>query len=437
MNAGPHHVILAATLSLVLCHAAAAEVTVTFPLQGHYRPGKYMPVRVTSTKPVTAPLVLQAEGAVAVSVAPESGPMNVVVPFLATEAVRSARWEITGVGGGTINAALAPVEPQQVLVGIVGTDAAAATATASELFPGRSVVPVALVGTPPLPGHPAAWEALDVVVFDAADHVFLAELLGRGVSVVVRSQERPGGRWAWQGGPGNWFVRFDAAGPLGIVHPEVYEAVAAWAPGWPAPQRRRAALLAVVFCTVALGATLLPRRRAAAVGVVVVCGMGIGAFAWWGGRQPMVCDVTTAVEVIDVGVTQTDRWTFYRPLADREVAVDWSWRDKPVFASRRHLSQTDLVLHAGPTGRPVRFAWRAAPGTTLAFLGRAFFPTTGDTGPAAPNVPPSPAGQLVAAAGYLSPGDVVLDGPADAARDDASDWSTRWWPEFRIRRAAR
>ena len=427
---------LAAVASLLFCHWCPAQVQVTFPLQGYYRPGKYMPVRVATPAATAAPVVLRADGAVAVSVGPGAGPMNVVVPWLATGEVRSVRWDVAGVGAGTIDAPLTPIDPGQVLVGIIGADANASAAAAAELFPGKSVVPVLLSGTPVMGGDPAAWEALDAAVFDDANHVFLAELLGQGVSVVIRSDARPGGRWGWRGGPGGWFVAFDPTGPFGAIHPDVYAPVGAWQPGWPAPLRRRAILLALVYCLVALAALLWRRTWLAAATVVATSVAAAAGFAWWGNRQPMVCQVDTAVEIVDAGATQADRWTYYRPLRRRDVTVEWPWATKPVFASARHARETDLRLHVGAAGRPAHFTWRAGPGTTLAFLNRGFSPPTGSTAAAAESAPLSPTREL-ALQSYLTPGDVILADPADgAAVDDDAGWLVRW-PCVTVRRGRR
>jgi hypothetical protein len=415
--------------------AAEPPVRVTFPLDGYYRPGKYMPVRIGTTNATAAPVVLRAEGAVSVSVGPGASAIDAVVPWLACDVVCFPRWQLAGVGEGAVDAALVPVEPSQVLVGVVGADAAASTAGVAELFPGRPVVAVTLAATPPMPGHPVAWEALDAAVFDEPDHVFLAELLGQGVSVMVRSQAKPGGRWPWQGGPGRWFVPFDAAGPRGALHPEVYAPVAPWRPGWPAPARRRAVLLAMVFCLVALATTLWRRTWAAALGVVVVAVASAAGFGWWGSRQPAVRELITGVEVCGPGGTQNDHWSYYRPLRPCQIAITWQWRTKPVFASAGHLRETDIHLDVGAAGRPSGFTWQSRAGVTLAFLGRRFDPSVGIPGPTTRTPPSSPTRELVAEC-YAAPGDVASDDARDAAGSDDGDWS-EYWPPITVQRPAR
>lgn len=409
------------------------QVQISFPLQGYYRPGKYMPVRVRTDAATPAPVVLKAEGAVDVSVGPGSTAMDTIVPWLAADVVRLPRWEIEGAGGGAVDVKFTAIEPGQVLVGVVSADMAAATAAAAaDLFPGKMVIPLALTGSPPLQGDLEVWEALDAIVVETAGDVPIDDLLGRGVSIVVRSDARPSGVWAWQGGPGRWWMSFDVAGPRGAIHPEIYQPISAWDPGWPAPLRQRAMLLAVVYCLVALAMTLWLRTRQAVLAVVVVSVSAAAGFAWWGSRQSMVWQATTGVTVSRASGTQYDFWTYVRPLRAGDVALDRAWLSKPIFASSRHLAATNLQLHVSSGGRPVRFRWTAKPGTTLAFLRRGFDPAAVGAGLAPAPHAPSPARELVVGS-YIAPGDVVLDTSNDNAPPEPVDW-LQAWPPVIIRR---
>lgn len=433
MNHPNPYYALALLFTLLACPWSAAQVRVTFPLNGYYRVGKYMPVRVTGTD-TASPVVIRADGAVAVSVSPGHTGVDTIVPWLAADEVRTPRWE-SGRATGPIDEPLTPVEPNQALVGVVGPDVGAAAEVAARLFPGKSVVAVPLTGTPPVGGNPAAWEALDAIVFDAPDNVLLADLLRNGMTVVIRSPARPGGDWPWQGGPGRWFLRFDAAGPPGAIHPDVYDAVAAWRPGWPAPLRRRALLLTAVLCIVALGITLWRRTFRAALAVAAASVAAAAGLAYWGARQSMVCEISTGVSIVSNAGSQYDHWTYLRPLRRRQVVDDWRGKPKPVFASARHLRETDLTLHVGASGRPFRFTWNAPARGTVAFLNRSFGTYPGPVFRAATRPPLTPTGEL-AKSSYLGPGDTVLDDPSDRLPPDDSDWLVAW-PPVTIRRANR
>ena len=420
-------------LSAALCAQCAAQpqVEVSFPLGGYYRPGKYMPVRIRTDAPGPAPVELRADAALGVSIDRGPAGADAVVPWLATGTLREPRWGIAGGTSEAVEATLTPLEPGQALVGVVGADAGAA-AVAAPLFDGRSIVPVALAGTPPLPGHPAAWEALDAVVFEQSPgRATLDELTSRGVTVVVRSESAPGGGWDWRGGAGRWFLQFHPAGPQGAIDPAPYEAINAWRPGWPAPLRRRAALLAVVFVIVALAAALWRRSWQATALVVLASIAAAAGFAWWGGRQPMLGQATGVVTVNDANVAQADAWSFARPLRDRDVFLDFAGR-KPVFASPRHARDNDLRLHCDPSGRTRGFAWRARSGSTLAFLARTFEPAAPLAANPTDTRPLSPLGELVRQA-YLSRGDLVLAHTNDRLPGDAPDW-LETWPGVTVRR---
>ena len=424
-------------LLLAACPCCRAQVDVSFPLQGYYRVGKYMPARVQSAGAAAA-LVLRADGAMTVSVAPGPAGVDATVPWLAADVVQSPRWELAGVGAGPVDSGLTPLGPDQVLVAMVSIDTVAATAAARKLYPGKHVVAVPLTGSPAMGGDPVAWEALDAAVFDDASHVFLAELMQLGVSVIVRSDARPDGRWAWQGGAGNWFVRLDPVGPRGIIDPDVYEPVAAWRPGWPAPLRRRAALLAAMFAIVALGAALWLRTWRAALAVVAASAIAAVGFAWWGSRQPMVCALNTGITVTGLGADQSDRWTYYRPLRRREVTVDWPMRrfaEKPVFASARHLRQADLLLHVAASGRPARITWNAKPGTTLAVVRRSFWPASYGYSKTLSPAAPSPAREFAATC-YAAPGDTLEQDPTILVPGPDADFSAEW-PTVTVRRPSR
>jgi hypothetical protein len=420
-----------------ICPCCRAEVDVTFPLRGYYRIGKYMPVRVETDIAGDTPLVLRAEGAVTVSIDGSPAGIHTVVPLLAAETLRDVTWQVGGPGGGEgrVTQTLTPLDPGQVLVGVIGADVAEGVAAAAPLFPGKTVVPVPLAYPAPFLGPPfndlAAWEALDAVVFgEPQASTLTGRLFEHGIAVVVARRD-PGDRFAWQRGPKGWSVSVATVGPSAAVNPDAYDPVAAWRAGWPPGLRRQAVLLAGVFCILALAATLARPRGLSAALLVVLCAAAAFVFLQWGARRPTVCRAGGSVVVGSPSAVQDDRWTYVRPLRDGRVSEDWP--ATPVFASPHHLRASDMVLHCGASGRPVRFTWRGGAGTTMAFLSRRFAPPPRPGGAAQP-APVSPLRELLPA-GYLGPG-VVLEGYAvDSSAADASDW-TETWPAVILRRDA-
>jgi hypothetical protein len=316
-------------------------------------------------------------------------------------------------------------------VGIVGTDTAGAVASALEIFPGKTIVPIPLDPVRPLPGDPMAWETLDAVVFDewSADAP-QEQLISAGVTLIVRNPERPADGWPWQGRSGHWVIFIPLTGPRGAVFPPAYEPAYAWRPGWPTPLRRQAVLLAVVFSIVALAASLWRRSWQATALVVALSAAAIGGFAWWGARQPLVREAGGGMVVND-GSIRYDRWDYVRPLRSGEVSAPWLGR-KPMLASARHLREIDLRLNCDGSGQPTGFTWRGEAGTTVAFLIRS---VDANPGPRviAPQTPVTSPMLALVRGGYLSEGDVVEGeiGPDEPEVD--AGWS-EIWPSVVVRR---
>src|SRR5205823_1342574 len=109
-----------------------ADVTViTLPLEGHYRVGRYMPVRVVGE---AAPL--EADGAVPTAPPPGAAGMDGVFPWLPVRQVSIPE------AGGSFLTQLKPLADDEVLVAVVGDESQRPRAAVDRLFPGRRVVPV-------------------------------------------------------------------------------------------------------------------------------------------------------------------------------------------------------------------------------------------------------------------------------------------------------
>src|SRR5947208_11709610 len=77
-------------LPMHFCNAAA-PVDVSFPLEGHYREGRYMPVRVGVVDAGTGTVTLTADGALATDLPVSAGRTDVVVPWLALRELSADR----------------------------------------------------------------------------------------------------------------------------------------------------------------------------------------------------------------------------------------------------------------------------------------------------------------------------------------------------------
>jgi hypothetical protein len=317
-----------------------------------------------------------------------------------------------------------------VAIGVAGADVAGGAAVAAELYSGKTIIPIPLNAAQPLPGVAAAWEALDALVLETAPNdEMVGGLMAGGVAIVVRSAERPGGRWPWEGAAGRWVLHDRVAGPRGAIEPAAYEPVYAWKPGWPASARRQVVLLAVVFCVVAMAATLWRSRKVVLL-VLAASAAAAAGFAWWGERQPAAREAVGAVIVTDGRTTQLDLWEYAQALRAGHAGHDWIGATRPMFASSRHMEALGMRLECTAAGRPARFHWDAQPGATMAFVTRSVRPEALQV-QAMPAGDHSPLRELVRSS-YLSAGGAI-DGQAWIGPPAGlTDWR-ELWPSVLVR----
>src|SRR3954465_1402556 len=126
-----------------------AAVEMSMPLGGYWRPGRYMPLRVTA-RDAGISVEIGGEGVIAVRVSLRDGRFDGIVPVLALSDPRIH------------NQPTRQLRPEQRLVGFTTID----IPFAQDLFPGTTIVPIQLAAGDPLPGAAVAWETLDAVVLD-------------------------------------------------------------------------------------------------------------------------------------------------------------------------------------------------------------------------------------------------------------------------------
>src|SRR5688572_8116356 len=83
-------------LLMVIAGPLHAQVELSFPLEGFFRPGKYMPVRygARNSPHSTGLLYLSAAGAVSTRIVLENGQASGIAPFLPVEsALGELRWQ--------------------------------------------------------------------------------------------------------------------------------------------------------------------------------------------------------------------------------------------------------------------------------------------------------------------------------------------------------
>ena len=426
-------VVLAACVAPAWC-SAQPQVDVSLPLQGYYRPGRYVPVRIVTRLAAdpASPLTIRAGGAVT-TVVNLSARAEDVVPWLPLQALRDARWSIPGVAEGTFRETLTELTDNDVLVGYAGSASAAeASRAGGEAWAGKNVIAVPLDATEPVRPPVMAWGVMDALVTDVRPEIFhLDKHVAAGTSVFVRAagasaDKPPDDIWPWRRSGAWWVLRAQVAGPRGVIIPEAYEPAYAWRPGR-TPELRRGLLLAAVAVSIVAVALTLWRSRRAWLAVVLWCAVACGCVVGWSARQPTLYKAVGRVYVRGGPMLQADRWGFARSLAQRPAVIDWEGGTAvPVFASSAHLSHTDMTLYCGAHGAASHFSWPAGRNTTVAFLGRTLYSDFSSPAPVpAPARPPSPMRDLARGV-YLRPGtgDQVID--VDDGPPPQEDFE--WWP---------
>jgi hypothetical protein len=466
--------------------AIAQSVAIDFPLEGHYREGRYMPVHVTVAADAGASsITLQADGVVSTELPLFGGKADAVVPWLAARgAVSGGKWSISSgtkvIAEGPIAADLKPLADDERLVAYTDGDMHEAMLAAAAIMPGRRVVPLRLDLAESLLTPPAAYETIDLLLLgpSAVSRVresAVAVLAAGGTAVAVRADERPAGAWPWRqiavpAGPQGltkwWILDHPPVGPRSLMDMEVYAPTYGWEHGWPADVRWRSVLLAAIAGIALLGLSLWRSRHAKWAGAALSF-VAAGAVMLWSSRQSPLLSAGGALVEWDGSISQRDFWAYRSTLRDTEVTIPWdvgrpaaaatpgdvpaiaaTMLTKPVFYNPMQMRQTGVKLICRPDGRPDRFTAHLATDATLGILSRSLeprkpafrpvdriTPVTPDTaGPRGDDANPALTSPLYVLADQLYPGRVsgrVIEeeGPESAAAPGttgrpAGEWQT-------------
>jgi hypothetical protein len=376
--------------------SVAAQESITFPLQGYYHPGRYMPVHVyvvpQSSHETDGQVCLTSSGSLWTFVRYEGGTINTTVPWMAIDgrAVR-LHWRRGFGQDKPVDLPLKPLDEHQRIVGYAGVSAADAVRIAALLYTGDAAIPVALDATNPLPGNPAAWDTLDAIVLDAqaasrlTEHQ-LAILVAGGTAFAVRARSAPWPEWPWKqaGGAGDswWTLHHVPAGPQAVVYDEaIFLPVANWHSGWAAIVRQRFVVACAIFCCVLLALTLW-RWRYVALMAVLVTGIFIGLLAFWGRWHFPTLTIGSKIRVIDHGITQDDDWVYQTSHVQSYSMVRWVDTTRLMYASPRQLDVSHARIVCYPNGDPDFVFTDFPPNGKIALLARR-------AGPRAPSAQPT------------------------------------------------
>jgi hypothetical protein len=378
---------LITSLLLVLLSAVPsyAAVEATFPLQGFYRPGRYMPVQVRATiqnPPANSTLEISIDGAMPTRILLKSGQVDTYLPLLAAESMKDANWRARISGresAGVFAQRFRPLGPEQRLVGFAAPIDLSGIA---DLVDKKTIIPIQLDAANPLPGIPEAWETLDAIILESGarmEESTIEALLDAGVTIAVRSSSQPSDpRFDKQYG-NYWAASRPIAGPVaGGENSMAFIPVDSWHASWPAAFRKRVVLYAVVFSVLVLGIALTRIRFAPLLIVSLSLIFTIGLWAWWQGRSAILQRSGT-IRVLGNKLVQDDNWTYLASPSPSATQEAWSAGVHPFFESRYAQQILNLALICTEDGLPQFFDFKLSPGIKIGFLSRSFLPPASAT----------------------------------------------------------
>lgn len=370
--------------------SAFAETRVSFPFDGYYRTGKFMPVRIEHDS-APANLSLLAGGTIETRIHVERS--ETLVPWLAVNRIENPSFRIDQ-REQSIDVAFRALTENQLLVGITSND----IDVAQQHFPGREIIPVALDPANPLPPPIQAWTGLDAVILGESARTRLSpdvldRLLAAGVSIVTPGQTPE-------------LLGVNLRGPQSLVSEAAYLPAQSWRPQWPASIRWRVFLFGVIFALALLLVSLL-RPKPAATSGVILCAAAVIFLLLWRNNLPRVHEIGGSIFVNAESGIQQDRWIYQTSAHDTSAQIPADYL--PVFASESYFRDSQIVLECTPEGRPISFTHRLPANTRMAYLQRRIIqpPMPATTQPIT-----SPLLDLARRA-YLLPGDKITGQSTD------------------------
>ena len=230
-----------------------------------------------------------------------------------------------------------------------------------------------LENSDPLPGPPAAWDALDAIVLDPAAMARITNgqrsaLLAAGVTLASRSNSRPDENWSWQKRGSFWVLRYSPLGPVDqLVNPDAYAPTFAWSPGWPAAIRAQVAAVAVVLF-LAIVAVAMLRDHRAVFGLIALSLLSAAAVAVWQHALGTVSRAGGDMIVQSPGLIQRDAWVFERARQTGEQTIPWAGWTVPIFGSA--VAPVDSGIRIQIADGSASFNFQLDRGKTIAFVRR-------------------------------------------------------------------
>lgn len=374
-------------LVLLHCPAVVADVRITFPFDGAFQTGRYMPALVQfDGDDVRAAIRITGGGIVPVTIDPRGAAGDLIVPLLIVGQPAMLRVESAG-GSRPIEARFRAQSGDGLTSGTDSRMQALITA------------------------FPVAWEMLRTTRLST-----LAELDGPTRSSLLAT----GMRITDAAGNG---AHVELAGPIGAVAGEnAYLPLLSWDAGIGATMRRRIVLLGAIYAILMTGCAMLDSRRASILAATALTVIASAAVLVWMRSMPALAVGRGMVLLQHDGLVQRDQWTFVVARADSPGQIVLSDTLRPMLSHAGQVQDASLHLHVSNGPEPPTFHFRLRKGGAIAFLSRTV--ANGDAGDIAPQAVDSPLAGLARA--LYEPDGFELQGQQRARGGD--------WPALVLRR---
>ncbi len=321
---------------------AIAQTKVTLPLEGWYRIGRYVPMRVEGAE--GQHVAMCATGAVP-TILDSPSASSFIAPLL-TYGNLGSGLTLNGRSIATVPP-LRPLASHQQLVLVAGDGG---DRLAKHLFPGESIVSLHVSPDSPLPGPPVAWQSVDAVIITTAwpagiNTRAIPALLAGGMQIAVASATQPDMIFPWESIEGGWVLRPPIAGPLGCDgSDDAYLPAAGWHPDLPASVRMQVVLAGGLIAMAFIAARMLPSRATMPAMAVVTTGACV-AIALWQSHQSVLFEARGDVKVESQSILQTDHWRFFAARAPASGECDCSGITWPICANTTQPGTQNVTLH--------------------------------------------------------------------------------------------
>jgi hypothetical protein len=348
-------------IAIALAVSGSAQGEISQPLQGYFRPGRCIPLHVSSVDGEVS-----GEGAVSTS---WSGSPGIVPVMIVGDAPTSLKTS----DGSTLS--LRPAGDAERIVAFTRDTQQAA----ARLLSNEKRIEVTLDDADPLPGPTIAWEALDAIVLNPTAMSRLraaqrAALLAAGVVLAATGDQPPDRVWPWTREGALWVLQYAPVGPgRELVDDAVYAPTYSWPAGWPAAFRGTVLAAGALIGITAVAVAMWLRPKRGVVGMILLAIVSTGAIAAWRRSLGIVSAAGGDVIVLHAPFVQRDAWVYERARGDGQRDVSFDGWVRPVLVSGGQLASIGLRLNATAGGMVYQYSARR--GQTVAFVHREVVPS--------------------------------------------------------------